>query len=487
MAQIKKRGNAYNVVFTYKGDNNKTKHHWESYSDELEATSRKAYIDLLQARKDIDAIRQEVFNYKKKRADIESAKQITISDNNITINQDNMLKTFSEFKETFLPIYGRKKKLAPSTYSGMEQIFDRHILPYFGNMIMNNITVQHIDQFIDHISKKKCAGQVARNRTSKEIPTLSSATVRKIYSTLYIGLGVAKEWGYIEEVPKTDAPSMEYRKRTAWSKDQVYDVLEQLDDELLHLAVHLIFICSLRSGEALGLQVKSINLDKKYIDIKQTLDRVPIDAIEEISTNDIYKVFPALVEQSKTCMVLKKPKTDASNRRIYLTDTLVEEIKTRLFRIQQNKEQYPHEYNDYGLLFCGYNGNPIETKLLNKWFKKWQRENAIDPVIEIQGLRKSSSMYKLRLTGYNYQEVQMDTGHTTPKVLMKHYDEVLDSERVGLANKIQGDFYSPSSISTKLDADAPPNDTEKIFAEVQNNPEFAKFLLTTFQQMHSMQ
>ena len=49
MATYTIRGTSHNIIYTYKTIDGKRKQQWESYSSELEAIQRKAYIDYLQA------------------------------------------------------------------------------------------------------------------------------------------------------------------------------------------------------------------------------------------------------------------------------------------------------------------------------------------------------------------------------------------------------------------------------------------------------
>ena len=53
MATYTIRGRSHNIVYTYKTIDGKRKQQWESYSSELEAIQRKAYIDYLQAQNNI--------------------------------------------------------------------------------------------------------------------------------------------------------------------------------------------------------------------------------------------------------------------------------------------------------------------------------------------------------------------------------------------------------------------------------------------------
>ena len=74
MATYTIRGTSHNVVYTYKAADGKRKQQWESYSSELEAIQRKAYIDYLQAQNRTSDITHEASEYRRKKA-IEKATQ----------------------------------------------------------------------------------------------------------------------------------------------------------------------------------------------------------------------------------------------------------------------------------------------------------------------------------------------------------------------------------------------------------------------------
>jgi len=74
MATYTIRGTSHNVVYTYKAADGKRKQQWESYSSELEAIQRKAYIDYLQSQNRASDITHEASEYRRKKA-IEKATQ----------------------------------------------------------------------------------------------------------------------------------------------------------------------------------------------------------------------------------------------------------------------------------------------------------------------------------------------------------------------------------------------------------------------------
>lgn len=58
MATYLVRGNVHNIIYPYKREDGKTKQQWESYTPQLEAVKRKAYIDYLQKQKEYDELRE---------------------------------------------------------------------------------------------------------------------------------------------------------------------------------------------------------------------------------------------------------------------------------------------------------------------------------------------------------------------------------------------------------------------------------------------
>lgn len=471
MATITRRGNTYSVKFTYKGDEGQTVQHWESYNTELEATQRKAHIDFLQKIKDNNAIVRLALEYRQKRAEEKEAAtvQVTAEPPAQAAEQDNLTKTFREFFQTWLPVHARKKRLSPNTLDSYMHLWETHIETYLGGRVMSEITSRDIDDFVDHLSQKQCRGTKRYSMTREEIPTLASATVRKVFNLVKTAFMTAVEWGYARSMPNTQAPTVKHKKRPFWSPQDVYMALDGMQtpgEEILHLAIHMAFICSLRAGELMGIGVKSVDFRDNTIWITQSLQRVSDEALAMLPAHEVIRRFPKLTDFSKSMLILKPPKTEDSTRKQYLTAPLVMEIKARIAQIEHDKEYYGEEYHDYGLLFSWPNGDPIEPTRIEKWFRTWQADNGIEDTIDIQGLRKSGQMHKVRLSGFDYQLVAQNSGQS-PEVLMTHYNEVLEYEKKNLAMKIEDDFYPKPE--TTADVEAEPK-VEKLMEQVLGDP-----------------
>ena len=92
--------------------------------------------------------------------------------------------------------------------------------------------------------------------------------------------------------------------------------------------------------------------------------------------------------------------------------------------------------------------------------------------IDMQGLRKSGAMYKLRLSDNDYQAVQLESGHNTPVVLMQHYNEVMDVEKSSLARKLENDFYA----GRERKEEGSKGEVEKLLEAVMPDSEKLKLL-----------
>jgi len=477
MATYKARGISHSIIYWCMMPEGK-KQQWETYTTELEALQRKAYIDVLQKNNKQDELTKAAVEYKARRATEKAERETTQNEaaapeQHAPVIEDNSHKTYREFSNKWLPFHARKKRFSPNSYDSYRGNLDNHILPYFGDRVMSTITSEDIDNFVDYLSQKPCMGSKSYNVSPDEIPTLSSGSVKKIYNVFTAGFPVAKKWRYITDVPETTPPVEKWKKRKAWGPDVVYSALLGIsDNKLLHLAVHIAFVCSLRAGETAGIDIKTIDVRDHSLWITQEVQRVTDEALDVLPKNEIILVFPKQVQSAKRSLILKGPKTEGSHRKQYLTAPLMREIRERLDEIDRCKEIFGEEYRDYGLLICQPDGRPIDPKNLDKWFKDWQKASGYEDQIEFQGLRKSGQMHKVRLTQNNYQLVAENSGQS-PEVLMSNYNEVLDSEKRALSVLVENSFYPQELIYPTCSTDK----ADKILQTLSGDPELMRTIL----------
>lgn len=75
-------------------------------------------------------------------------------------------------------------------------------------------------------------------------------------------------------------------------------------------------------------------------------------------------------KKATTSLVLKAPKTESSNRTIYLPQAVIDELRTAKAQQEQYKAMLGEEYRDYDLVIAQINGRPYERRIIDKMFYK---------------------------------------------------------------------------------------------------------------------
>ena len=251
----------------------------------------------------------------------------------------------------------------------------------------------------------------------------------------------------IHKIPlPREAPKANSEERTIWDEKTMLAALQTIENPALHLAVHLSMILSLREGEILGLQPSDLDFDAAYgrgtILVNKTMQRANKDALDKLDPYQVYHTFPDRREGSKSSLILKKPKTKKSNRVLYMTKPLKEELQAWLEKLKPDEQSAPEKYSNCGQLFRLPDGLPIAPELLTKWYRLWRAEHPEFEQIVFHGLRHSSATYQLLQSDGDFKSVQGNTGHATASVLMDTYAHTQDKPRLELTEKIEANFYS---------------------------------------------
>ena len=469
MATIVQRGKKFAVVYDYTTAAGEKKQKWESGLSKEQAKERKAEIEYLQ----------------------QSQQFVTPTG-----------KTVEDFMKEWVPVQARLKKWSYQTYTGNLSLIRNHILPHLGNKPIQKVCRRDIDLLYDKLSRtpkgafKNGVHVIPEDQYKGLSPDkyLSTTTIKEVHDILKPFFRKAVEYKLIRENPvPTEGPKKrDDFERTIWDEDLMADALIRLESvPLLHLAIHCAFVGSLRNGEDMAITLDCIDLVRGRIYIDKTLQRVKKSALEAIVSDTLIRVFPTVMEGKKSCLILKAPKTKKSKRFVFMTDPLKEEITKRLEQIQADKERLGDKYNDYGLLFCLENGNPIEPKLIQSWFNDWQSDQGLSyPKLEFHGVRHSAATYKLELSDGDYKSVQGDTGHAKADTLLNIYAHTQDKRRQQLSRKFEQDFYnrqnSTSTIASNEQlfgfllekAQSDPNLQAELFELIKENPDLQRMALT---------
>jgi len=416
MASIQKRNNKYSVVYTYK-DRKGVKHQkWETFDSYAKARSRKAEIE-------------------------------NQMDKNIFVPPSS--QTVNEFLDLFVDLYG-VKKWSLSTYERNTSIADNYIRPVLGDMKLQDVTPLVAEKYYRDLLNADSVG----NKMFKSRKKVSTGTIKQIHKYLKCAFGIALKWDLISKNPflSVEPPKHVYKKREIWTSEMIIKALKSCEEPKLAIAIHLSFACSLRLGELLGLRWKDVHIsdediakDDAHIYVNCELSQVSLRALNALDEKDVIFTFPHYVPNRtyKTAIVLKKPKTESSNRKIWLPKTLAYILREWQKEQEKYKDFFGEEYNNYDLVICFEDGRYCTHNVIRTALKKVTEEAELPPIV-FHSFRHSSTTYKLKLNHGDIKATQGDTGHSQADMVTEVYSHILDEDRKVNAQKFDESFYKNS-------------------------------------------
>ena len=455
MASIIKRKSKYSVIYSYDDENGEKRQKWETWGTLADAKKRKAEIEYKQSTHTF--VRPSI-------------------------------KTISDLMYDFVELYG-VTKWALSTFDAKKGLIDNYINPYIGNIKISALTPRMVDEYYQKLLKVKC---VSRNSGKETDECVSPRNVKEIHKILNCAYNQAIRWECADHNPiaKATLPKVEATTREIWTADDLFHALEVCDDERLSLAINLAFSCSLRLGELMALTWDCVVIDEKSIEqndasiyVNKELQRVSKNSLQKLNDKDVIKVFPAVLTSNNTALVLKKPKTRTSIRKIWLPTTVARMLVEWKAQQEERKEFLGDEYTDYDLVLSLPNGRPLEGQVVSRAFKDLIRKNGLPDVV-FHSLRHTSTTYKLKLNGGDMKAVQGDTGHAQLKMVSDVYSHIIDEDRRLNADKFEKVFYQHQKPVEKetvqpeiVQPAAATNDVAKVLELLNKSPELTSQLL----------
>lgn len=453
MAAIIKRKNSYSVVYNFENEKGEIKQKWETYHSEKEALKRKAEIENKQ-------------------------------DRGIFIPPKH--QTVSSFLEDFVRTYG-VNNWGVSTYDRNIGIIANYINPIIGDLQVQKVTTRIADEFVQTL-KKTPAVASANGKGKNEYVT--ACTIEKTVKILRCAFKQAIRWEIIEKNPFDNVilPKVKYKKRDIWTADIIRKALDECDDGKLYIAINLAFACSLRIGEILGLTWDNVHIEDKdiandnaYLYIDKELTRASKAAIEVLDEKDIYHIFPPIMPRTSTRIILKKPKTETSIRKVWMPKTVAYIMREWKKHLDEVKHFLGNEYQDSNLVVPLDNGRPCEKRIIENEFLKLKKKAEL-PNVVFHSLRHSSTTYKLKLNHGDVKATQGDTGHADLQMVMEVYAHILDEDRKINAQRFEYAFYAKPDLKNvevphepQSSAPAPVNLTALIEL-LQKSPELVQTL-----------
>ena len=460
MASIVARKNRFCVVYSFCDEKGERHQKWETFRTLGEANTRKQEIEY---------------------------------DQQIGAFTIPKCRTLTNLLCEYVSLYG-KTKWSPSVYESNTGLIKHYIQPFLGQMKLSEITAHTLEKYYQTLLKTPAVTQAWEKKYAKAERFVTPATVRKIHNLLRSALNQAEKWDLVEKNPARYAtlPKHEPKTREIWDAQTLFKAIEGCEDQRLKLCLNLAFAGSLRIGELLGLTWDCVDISEESIlagnasiSVTKELQRVSKEAIKALESKDIITVFPEQGLHNKTVLVLKRPKTLSSIRKVFLPKTVANMLVAWKMEQDATIDALGKEYTNFNLVIASPYGMPTEGNRIRKAMKDLIEAHHLPPVV-FHSLRHSSITYKLKLNGGDIKAVQGDSGHAQATMVTDRYSHILDENRRTNAQLIENAFYGGQEVEPCAESgDQTIDAMEKITAagvdpiqlmKVLNNPEMMKIL-----------
>jgi len=286
----------------------------------------------------------------------------------------------------FVPIYfeDKKNELAPTSKSNKTDMIKHHILPYFGNKKMNEITASDIIKWQNTIEEQTYEESYKRMLQNQFNAILNHA--KRVY-----GLET-NPTSKVRKMGKADGRPMEF-----WTIEEYEEFIATVDKKSRnYLMFEILFWTGMRESELLALVIDDIDFENNKIHINRGYHRLHKEDI------------------------IGKPKTESSVRTITIPEFLKKEI-------QEYMSQF-YEYPTDQRIF------PIVARTLQKGFKT-AIEKAGVKYIRVHDLRHSHVAYLIN-QGVDAMVIRDRLGHKDIKITLNTYGHLYPSRQKEVADML---------------------------------------------------
>lgn len=161
-------------------------------------------------------------------------------------------------------------------------------------------------------------------------------------------------------------------------------------------------------------------------------------------------------------LVIQRPKTNDSIRRVKLFQHIIEDLQERKKQIEEYKRMYEHAYEDNDLVCCYPTGGYIKPKRITEGFKVLARKAGIKK-IRFHDLRHTHASFLLHID--INPKVAAERLGMTPAMFNERYSHLLPTMQDEAVYRIEEEL---NKLPTNLSPLANPlaNDDNRAFGEV---------------------
>ncbi len=305
-------------------------------------------------------------------------------------------------------------EVRPQTYRQTVSELNNHILPVFGDMKVEKITLPMVQGFVNKLATDPKLGVVSL----KLILSINKRILKYAVNLQLIKVNPADNI-IVPKQKKNTNKNKELKFFNANQVKQFKDYLESLPNTFrncYHKTLYLTLLATgLRIGEAIALEWSDIDLDNGCISVNKTL------------------VFSR--------MEINSPKSEAGNRKVPIDRNTL--LMLRLYKARQYQCFMEHGYGAKMANYVfsnGFSAYHSRTNLQNVLGKHLEKAGL--PHFTFHAFRHTHASLLLN-AGISYKELQHRLGHSTLAMTMDTYSHLFDDtekEAVNFFEKAMSDL-----------------------------------------------
>lgn len=353
------------------------------------------------------------------------------NDNGIVLETKKM--TFSQWMMEWLEVYARPT-IRETTYVNWRNTIEKHIEPHFRNVQLRELRPDMLQKLINEKLKK---------RLDNKPGGYSTMFVVGIKSRMYGALEKAVELNLIAKNPaeRVKLPPKSTKDIQVLTKEEQRElektIIDTMQTDNIVFAFLLMLYTGLRIGEALGLQIGDIDLDKAELTVRRSMNYVQLPDATETGYGK--------KGQRKT----GDPKSKSSKRTIPLSPFIVEHIRQHLERrarevgllseVWKNSPRHTEKWIDEDYIFLSSLGNATDRSTMRVKLLALCKKAGI-PAITPHGLRHTFATRWIE-AGLDVKTLSEILGHADVRMTLNTYTHSLSAQKVDSMKQF-GAFYS---------------------------------------------
>lgn len=342
-----------------------------------------------------------------KRRGFKSASQAKKAEDKFIYNINNKPKTDLKFSDVVvLYLTNRESRIKEGSLYDITKRIDKHILPYFANFKMTEISYEHIEAWQQDLLNERVA---KRNTPYKNATLINIQSQLSVIFNFAITLGIIKV-NPVSGLGLVKRKDEEIKEIRYWTREQYQQYRTVIDDDEFLMIFDTLYFTGLRIGELQALRWKDLRLDSGQLYIHANYN-------------------------SKLRKIVETTKNE-SNRYVPLSSKLLERFKERYSIFSEYAD-----FDENKLIFGYY--KPIAHKTIenrkNSYFQKYNefakaKNLELLPYITIHEFRHSHASLLINAgidrilvanrLGHTVQMVEHIYGHLYKSTLQKVVNEL---------------------------------------------------------------